>query len=215
MARSFSLLKRRPGYVDLGIPTRAGIGSYQFFAVSNFDGTPVQFDTVPLTGKASASVPEVPVAPQAFRNYTRFVFNPADYTALSGASPTITDDKPMWLYIKPVTIAGSVGSAEALHLILPYDSSPNRMVTLSGTVPGSSLELQLPGQCFDLFANSQSGHPILLGFEPNAPQINISIITTTAVPFKSVESGFSQLFVQGSGGTAVLNATFALRQPAR
>lgn len=216
MARSISLLRRRPHLIDLGVRTRENVSRYKFAYATNFDASFTQFAVVSAAGYRSPSVPEVPMAFSSNRPYTRFLFDPADYVT-SGMDAN--DEIPLWIRITPVNLAGADGSAEAMHLILPYSSTPDRTVALAGTAAAGadiseSLELQLPGQCFDLFAQTDGATALKLAFEPKGSEVDVLPVPSTFTNYKS-NSGFSQMFIRGAGTDTTFSMTFALRQPSR
>lgn len=216
MARSLSLLRRRPHLIDLGIRTRANVARYKFEYALNFDASFTQFATVPATGYRSSSVPEVPIAASSHRGYTRFLFDPADYV---GVGMDVNDATPIWVRIIPVSLAGVDGAAEAMHLILPYSSTPDRAVVLAGTAAGGaniseSIELQLPGQCYDLYAQTDGATALKVAFENPGAELDVLPVPSTFMSYKS-QSGFSQLFIRGAGVDTTFSMTFALRQPSR
>lgn len=207
MARSLSLVRRRANLVDITIAARANVASYKFYAMSNYDGTPTLFDTVPIYGKRSATVVDSSYGEQ-FKNLTRFLFNPADYS--------LTDTSPIWLQIKQVATDGTVETDfEAAQLILPYSSQPNRPVVLKGSAPSGtsitdSLELQLPGQCNNLVLQVDGATDMQIAFEPGGPEQRVPALSTEFTNFETVYPAFTQLFVRGDGGASSFSATMRL-----
>ena len=204
MARSLSLVRRRTNLIDLTLQARPGIGSYQFFSTTNFDFASVLFETVPAYGKASSTVANNSYGDGNYKNQTRFLFNPADYA--------LNDASPIWIQIAPVTVAGVVGATEALHLILPYNSQPNRSVVVAGTAPNAadvagSLELQLPMQCNNMRVQVDGIPNLHLAFDRSGPE---QIVTSVVAVSKTFDS-FYQVFVRGAGATTAFNLTAALR----
>lgn len=204
MARVLSVIRRKLKLVDLTLRSRAGVKEYQFFALSNFDGSATQFETVPADGKRSKTAPE-PATASGFRGLTRFLFNPDDYTASVAA---VDDTKPFFIQIKQVGHDGVVGSAEAMHMILPPSSSVHTPFFLAGTVPQGAaianlLEIQLPfsSKSFTVTnAEAGGGHNLNLAMDPSGPE-------TVLAPQGSYVSTFglvSAVFVRGIGGTAAV-----------
>lgn len=209
MARSLSLLRRRANLVDLSLQARPGVASYQFWWAANFDGAPALFETVPAAGKRSKTVAEFGYGDGNYRGQTRFLFNPADYSGLD-------DSKPLWLQIKPVSSAGVVGAAEALHLVLPYSSQPNRPVVLQGGVPAgagiaNSLELQLPAQCWNPQVQVDGTADLYLAFEPGGPEYRVPSLQNEYTTLGTTYASFSQLFLRGQGGSTVISLMASLR----
>lgn len=216
MARSLSLLRRRPHLIDLGIRVRENVSRYKFEYASNFDASFTEFATIQATGYRSVSVPEVPIADSSHRGYTRFLFDPADYV---DEGLDVNDATPLWIRVTPINLAGVEGDPEARHLILPYSSTPDRTVVLAGTAAGGaniteSIELQLPGQCFDLYAQTDGATVLKIAFERPGSELDVLPVPSTFMSYKS-NSGFSQMFIRGAGTDTTFSMTFALRQPSR
>jgi len=213
MSRSLSLLRRRLNLVDLSLQARPGIGSYQFYKSINFDVAFTLFDTIPASGKASATVAQTGYADSNYRGQTRFLFNPTDYS--------IDDIKPFWVQIKQVSLAGVVGPAEAMHLVLPYSSQPNRTVALSGGAPtgttiADSLELQLPMQCNNLRVQTDGATDLLIAFEPGGYEQRVPSLQNQFTDYNKVYDSFYQLFVRGNGGATTFSASMrAISSPAQ
>lgn len=211
MSRSLSLYRRRANLIDLTIPVRDGVKSYEFYSATNFDGTYTKFDTIPASGKASKSMSDLAIdGSSKFRGFTRFLFNPDDYT--------LDDKKPIWVSIKQITTGGTTGSAEAGQLILPYSSTPNRPVILSGTAPHgatitSSLEIQLPHQCQSASIKcNDAGVSLYVAFEPGGTEYKVlSSVDALGYEFRIVYESITQLFVRGDTAVAGFDAVFSMR----
>ena len=202
MARSLSLVRRCVNLIDLSLQQRPGVASYKFFWASNFDGSFVQFDTVPAAGKRSATAANTSPG-WGNRNLTRFIFNPADYS--------IPDNAPIWIQIQAVTVAGVVGPSEAMHLVLPYSAEPNRPLVLKGVVPeaadiATSLEMQLPMQCINIQVqvDGEGGPAQKIG---NVDMTSSALYNTEATVTGSTDITLSTLYGTGSldGETIILN----------
>ena len=202
MARSLSLYRRRVGVVDLNLRQRAGIASYNFQAAANFDGTFTTFQNVPSYGFRSNGVPDISVADSQFRGLTRFLFNPSDYTV---AVPAVDDTKPFWVRIQPITNAGIVGAAEAMHLILPYSSTLNRALNLAGSVPNTALELQLPGNVNNALFQVNDTNNLFVAFEPNGAEFQVPSLINEFTTFETTYQTFSQLFLRGSSSPTLIS----------
>lgn len=205
MARPLSLRRRRANLVDLTLPVRAGVISYQFQSATNFDGSFTTFDTVSSSGKASKSVGDMAYEPGGFRGLTRFVFNPTDYA--------LDDTKPLWVRIRPITSAG-VGTAEAAMLVLPYLNVQNRTVVIAGTAPtgadqAAALELQLPGRCTD-FVFKSGAESLLLSFEAGGSEIGVFESATFNYTMSLRNQTSSQIFVRSAGAPIVFEAIMTL-----
>jgi len=214
MARSLSLYRRRAGIIDLTLPVRAGVASYNFQFATNFDGSYTTFQNVPSNGLISTTASDPASDSSGFRGLTRFLFNPADYTA---AFPTLLDTVPLWIKIVPISTAGVTGTAEAGQLILPYSSTPDRPVNISGSAPSAvsiagSLEIQLPRQCRNLqIQNNDTTNPMFVAFEPGGSEFEVFALASKFTNFGFTYPVVTQLFVRGSGGTVTFNATMSIR----
>jgi len=206
MARNLSVYRRRAGLVDIIFPARPGAKSYQFEAASNWDAVMNPFQVVPARGFRSLSVPDLGMADSQFRGKTRFTFNPADYTV---SVPAVDDSKPFYIRIVQTDWDGTVHTAEAQHLILPYSPAPNRPLVLKGTAPAGatiadSFEVQLPMQCRNFRFQTDGVTDALVAFEPSGPEIRVPSLS---VEFTTVESTFpsgTQLFLRGDGVATVI-----------
>ena len=207
MARSLSVFRRRPKVVDLNLRARPGIKEYQFKAAANFDAAFILFDTVPFGGKMSAGIVDSGPDNGQFRGLTRFIFNPADYTA---TVPAVDDTKPFWISIAPVTFAGVVGPAEAPHLILPFSSTPNRGYNLTGTVGTGVTELQLPLQTSSSLIEVDGVDNMFISFEPDSYEFRIPSLASDFMNFQNSFPTFSQLFLRGSSAATVFHGSFRL-----
>ncbi len=209
MARSLSLYRRRTNLVDLTLRSRPGIGSYVFQRATNFDGSFSDFETVPASGKASKSVQDLAIrGSSSFRGQTRFSFDPSDYS--------IDDSKPFYVRIKQVPVNGSVGSAEAMHMILPYAASPNRPVVLNGTAAAGStvndsLEIQLPHQCENLQIEVTGNTDLMVAFEPGGTEFRVPALSVSFTNLSLIAPLVTQLFIRGAGVDTTFNAIMSLK----
>lgn len=86
MARSLSLLRRRPNLVDLGVRRRASVASYDVQVATNFDAVFTDLASFPAAGKMSASVVESASDRGSHRGWSRLVFSPSDYLTVVGTA---------------------------------------------------------------------------------------------------------------------------------
>lgn len=127
---------------------------------------------------------------------------------------TFDDTKIFFLRIKQIQNDGTVGPFEAMHVVLPYSSTPNRGFSLVGSVPqaanlSSSLEIQLPMQCNEWgIVNTNNIIPLVLSFEPGMNEVVISPKST--FEYRRVYTKITQLFIRGDGGDADLSAMFTV-----
>lgn len=215
MTRSISVYRRKPGLVDLLVRRRTGKTGFRFSASANFDAAFTNFAVVPNHGIKSPSVPDVHAAGvgSQFRDQTRFVFDPADYTATAAA---LVDTNPFFLRIEPRNPDGTFGSPEAMHLIMPPPVEPNRAISLRGTIPSgatlaNSLEIQLPGQCNDFDILNDGATIMFAAFHPTGGEYQIDPVSTSFRAFEQFTTSISQIFLRGSGGTTTASMVFTLR----
>lgn len=227
MARYLSLYRRRNNLIDVNlqsgtgsfIAARANAASYDFQASANFDGSYTTFQNVPASGGfRSASVPDVGFDGEQFSqsripHLTRFLFCPSDYI---GAVPAVNDLSPIWLRIIQHNLDGSSNAAEAGHLILPYSSTPNRPLMISGTAPSettiaSSLELQLPMRTNNVQIQNNGAVPLMVAFEPNGPEFPINPVSIDFVNLYTTYPSVSMMLVRGSGGSCQFNVIGAIQ----
>lgn len=201
MARSFSLLRRRASLVDIGIRVRSSVSAYKIKAATNFDGVFSLIETVQANvGKRSANAVESPTSDSHYRHYTRFTFNPSDYS--------LTDTGQIWLTVTPVDLAGADGAEEARHLVLPYSAQPDRAFVVAGTAPTTTpMELQLPHQVTSASFLNAAAVPLKVGFDAGGAELSIAASGSLNTTYPA----FSQMFVYGSGGTAAFSMVASLR----
>jgi hypothetical protein len=212
MPRSISVSRRRANLVDLTVRRRPGVRAFQFKAAANFDAAFTLFETVPNVGVRNGP-PDIGPDAACFKDQVRFLFNPDLYTA---TAPGCVDANPFFILIAPVSDAGVVGSDEAMHLLLPYSSAPNRPVVLQGNIPSgaglaNSIEIQLPMQCNDFDIQNDGGADLYVAFERPGFEYRVQPVTTAFKTFEQTYTSVSQLFLRGAGGATVMSATFTLR----
>lgn len=210
MARTISVTRRRANLVDMCLPTRANVASYQVFGSSNFDVATTQFATFPATGFRSKTVPDIGMADSQWRGLTRFLFNPADYTTVLAA---IDDTKPFWIQLKQVGVDGTVGAAEGLTLIPPYMGSGYVPLVVKGSAAAgaalaNSQEINLPGYAKSItLTNNEAvaGNSLFVAFSPLGPEITIPATTSYANLFGETPT----LYIRGGGGAVAFQASFS------
>lgn len=207
MARSFSVYRRLPGILDLTIRSRPGVKEYQFKAATNFDAAFNLFQVVPAAGMVSYTIPNVGTYDSQFRNLTRFAFNPNDYTL---AVPAVSDSKPFWIRVAPVDFSGVVGPDEAMHLVLPFSSTPSRAYNISGSLGVAVTELQLPYNTSNPIVEVNGANNVYMAFEPNSYEFKVPSLGTEFSDYRAAFQTFSQLFLRGSADPTVFFASFRL-----
>lgn len=213
MPSSISVVRRRVGLVDLTVRQRTGVTGFRFSAASNFDGSFTAFQTVPNYGLRSLSVQTKNEAiGDQFRGQCRFVFSPLDYTA---SFPAVRDDIPFYVRIEPQNADGTFGPAEAMQIVLPYDTAPNPAVILhgiaTGVIPSAAVEINLPGLCNDFtIRNVSTGANLFVSFAHGTatgaagPEYLIGPVGILEMDYANA----SRLFVRG--GTAAAAEMYAV-----
>ena len=90
MPRTFSLLRRRPGLVDLTVPRSPGVVAYNFWAAANFDEAFTFFQTVPVGGFLDSNIFNYEYPDNRYKGVTRFFFDPNSYTDTVTINSTIS-----------------------------------------------------------------------------------------------------------------------------
>ena len=211
MARTLSIIRRKPNLVDLTTPRRSGVIGFRFSFATNFDAPFTPFQVVrnqgmkvlrpPVSG--GPRTPDVSSGKQR-KNFVGFIFDPTEYG--------ITDTAPFFIRVEPETSPGVFGAAEAIHLILPYSSTPDRPIVLSGTVPAgatlaNSLEIQLPYQCNNWEIDNIGINYLCFASNPLGDEFSIP----TGAIFEQTYSPVSQIFIRGVGGATTLTSVFTLQ----
>jgi hypothetical protein len=89
MARTFSLLRRKPELVDLTIPKQTGVASLNFYAAPNFDEPFVFFANVPSGGRLGSGVYNFEYPDNRYKGTTRFYWNPDIYGPIATLNSVI------------------------------------------------------------------------------------------------------------------------------
>lgn len=193
---------------------RPGVRAFRFKAATNWDaGAFTAFQDVPTYGIRSASVPDSSYGVGRFDHAHRFLFNPADYSV---AVPAVVDDAPIYVRVAPIDDAGVVGADEAIHVILPYNSAPNRPFVMQGTVPigaalANSLEVQLPMSCNDFDFSNDGAADLFVAFERPGGEYRVQPASTAFKSFEQTFTAVNQIFVRGAGGTTTVSIAFTIR----
>lgn len=209
--RDFTVIRRRPNYLDIITPKRVNVAGYRLQAATNFDQS---FTTI-LTASIGSGYLDPSINPSVIssvnnNDHIRIVFNPNTFTGTAG----ITDTKQFWLRFVPVDFAGSAGTAGARGLILTdSDRIGNSRMQIAGTAPqgaavANSLQLDLPCAAQDFYIkneNAAAGNALYVSTTPNGAEIQVSGQET----MKAFDGMVSTLYVRGSGGTAAFSASFS------
>lgn len=201
MSRNFSVNRRRANLVDLLLPLNENTVGYEFFYASNFDGSYTSIATVPSSGLSSPTVASVPDVPGQYRGYTRFMFNPVDYT--------IDDKKPFFLKTKSYSKVGADVSDTSHHLILPYNTTPNRSVTIHGSVGASDTNILLPQQCSNFLFQVKTGN-LLVELDPGGGYFLAPNLTTYGFDWAMAFPASDQMTVKSDTTTSEFYASMRL-----
>jgi len=209
MARSFSIIRRRKGIVDLLTPKQPNVKGYRLQGAANFDGS---FTTL-MTADISSGFLDPTINPAVLhsvnnRDHIRIVFNPDTY---NGAG--VFDSKNFWLKFVPLDFSGTPGTPSPATLVLTdsehYGTS---RILISGTAPqGAALanaqQLDLPFTTQDLYIKNEEatgGRNLYIavlasgGEQQVAPQETLTIF----------HGPTDTLLVRGVGGTVAFSASF-------
>ncbi len=212
MPKVISISDRKPLRVDAQVRNRSDVYALQFQASSNWDGVFTPFETVNKHGKMSRTVIDPGSIGSQFRDQTRFLFNPNDYTT---TVPAVNDDLPFWIKIAPVSRAGVVGTAGDPHLVLPFKAIANRSFNINGVAPNvtaaNAIEIVLPFQCNNISLKVTGANDLLFSFDRNGYEYIVSPETTNYTNFEKAFASFSSIFVRGSGGVTNFYANISLR----
>lgn len=207
MPRVFSLNRRRKNLLDITIPSKAGIGSYQFAVSNNFDGMFSDFQVVPSAGYRSRSVVESAQSSLGFRGLTRFLLDPDDYVMMH---PELDDTKPFWFTVAEIPYGGAAGTPSAPHLVLPYNTTPNLGFNIAGSVSGSVTEIQLPMLVSNIIIDVVGPDDLNLAYEENGTIFTIPVNAGLDIEYWSTYHTTGQLFLSSSGMDTEFKAAFRL-----
>lgn len=209
--RDFTVIRRRPNYLDIITPKRVNVAGYRLQAATNFDASFTTILTAPISsGYLDPAINPTMISGINANDQIRIVFNPNTFTGTAG----IVDSKQFWLRFVPVDFSGSAGTAGARGLIVTDgERIGNSRMVIAGTAPqgaavANSLQLDLPcaGQDFHIKNQEASGGRALwVSIVPNGPEIQVSPQET----MKAYDGMISSLFVRGEGGTVSFSATFS------
>jgi hypothetical protein len=209
--RDFTVIRRRPNYVDIITPKRAGVYGYRLQAATNFDAS---FTTI-LTASIGSGYLDPNINPSKINainamDQIRIIFDPNTFTGTA----SITDAKQFWLRFVPVDAAGSAGTPGAVGLIVTDgERIGNSRMQIAGTAPqgaavANSLRIDLPCSAQDFYIkneNAAAGNALFVSTQALGPEIQVSGQET----LKAYDGTISSLYVRGSGGTAAFSASFS------
>jgi len=207
MNRIFSVIRRRPGIVDVLTPRVNGVEGYRFKAATNFDAVFGTIFTSPKFGfMDTVGVDQRKIEAQPTRDQVRMVFNPATYA--------LTDTQHFWLKLFHVDGAGVETAVSAPTLVLPDDTQflhrgighiLIRGSAPSGATVASSLQLDLPRLLTDWrILNEESARDAYVAFEPGGPEFRLKQ-NSTLPQYLTFTGQSASILVRGDGGTATLS----------
>ncbi len=216
MNRLFSVIRRRPNYIDVVTPFVYGSDGYRLKWATNFDGSfstvltstnigfvdpninPNVIDAQPLGGSAS----------NGGRN-VRIVFNPATYG--------ITDTSSFWLQFVR-TVGGVEQTPGAPTLILPDSANHGvGIVTIHGNAPNAatsagSLQIDLPRVMEDFHIHNEDGsNNLFLSTEQSGAETQLR--PDTFSQFSQMRAAQGSIWVRGGGGVVAFSARMTLAFP--
>lgn len=215
MNRLFSMLRRRPNYVDLLIPrTSSTVDGFRIQKASNFDGSFTTMFTATNTGYVDPAINPWMIDAQnigasSFGPSVRVVFDPATYS--------LVDTKSFWLRYVPVT-GGVAGTAGAPTLVLPPTANHGLGINVirgqapSGADSTASLQLDLPRLMHDFrIHNEDATNPLFVSFEQDGAEVQLK--AGAEEQMTSMFGTQGSLWVRGSGGAVNFSATFTAAFP--
>ena len=190
------------------IPDTGPVSGYSVAASSAFNGSYSEFQVVPYkVGYRSASAVISSISDGIFKSYSRFLFDPSDY---AGSVPAVSDLKPIWIKIAPVSVTGDVGTYSAAQLLLPYSSVPNRVLNVNGTIGSSTVEIQLPYDCNAASIQVEGSDYMTVAFEPDGDTFRVDGVTASGTPLSTTFPTFNQVFITGSDTSVTFSMSVRL-----
>jgi hypothetical protein len=203
MNRMFSIIRRKPGLVDMVIPLQGGgVDSYELKAAANFDGVYAVIITCDNHGYMDPAVAYTNVhVPQA-GNHARVIFSPASFS--------LVDTAPIWLVLTPYI--GAVAQPPSGRLLMLPKANETVSIAIAGTAPNAatiagSWQLDLPRLCDDLRVHNQdsSSKDLLLAFDPAGPEVAVS--PSPLMQQVAIYGTNPLIMVRGDGATVKFSAT--------
>ncbi|MFA5387355.1 MAG: hypothetical protein WC322_03075 [Candidatus Paceibacterota bacterium] len=203
MTREFSVIRRRPGILDIITPRRTGVDGYRIEWAANFDVAFTTLVTSSINGYVDDSLRDMAHAIAAGNN-VRIIVNPADHT--------ITDTKPFWLRFVPV-VGGVPGTPGNSGLILP-DASGRAVCVIAGNAPNAatitgSIQLDFPRLVEDLRIVNNGSNSLFVAPVDSDAEFEIKS-GGTQIPFTNLRGAIPGIRVRGGGAVVAFQATFTL-----
>ena len=210
--RLFSILRRKPGLIDLITPIRPQSEAVESYRLKT-DTTPggafaTTCMTAPRTGKVDPAVAGPQHVIQPGEN-VRLIFKPSNFS--------LSDTDAFWIKLVYVDIANAemvTPAPGAPTLVLPPFTGPVQ-TGFTATAPvgagfANSLQLDLPRAMENVrILNTDGANPLFVAFDPGGPEMEI--------PFGKELVGFFGLvptmFVRSTGGAVKFTTTFTYATP--
>lgn len=207
MSRDFSVIRRRPNFVDLYTPVQAGVDGYRLDTAANFDSVFTARFTGTVNGFVDGNIPLATLYAQpsyaissSGLGRARFTFDPATYS--------ITDTKQFWIRLTPVT-AGVPGTPGAPFPIEQYHTGNRPLFFMAGAAPSgaavaNSLEINLPEAMTTLnIISLDAATTLWVALDKNGPEIRVDPLARVSDFFGNQ----SVIYVRGDGSTANFQIT--------
>lgn len=213
MKRVFSVLRRKPGFVDVLVPLVSGVDGYRIKAATNWDAASA---TVVTSGPYGYVDPElrdtVASTPDNRADAIRIVFKPSKYS--------LSDTGPLWLQLAYVIggveqNAASATPPSAITLVGPTSAPYNAMQVFTGNAPNgaafaNALQIDLPRQVDNLkVSNTDDTTGLYVAFQEEGPEVPVS----AGKEISSIYGTISSLWVRGSGASVPIVVTFSYANP--
>jgi hypothetical protein len=206
--RDFSVIRRRPNFVDILTPKRSGVEGYRFLAASTFNGPfTLIFTASASSGHLDSTIDRMVINVVNNKDHVRVVFDPDNYAAIAG----IDDAKHVWIQFQTIDPVGVLGIPGPPTLILPDDERASATTSIRGVAPsgadiGDSITINFPyGMREVTLHNEENATPLFVSMTQTGPEVRIS--SGDARVFRS--GLVSGLTVRGGGAAAVFTATMS------
>jgi hypothetical protein len=203
MNRTFSVIRRRPNYVDFITSIVPSVVGYRLKWAANFDGAFADVFTTTNVGMRDASINPAVIDVQQTQGRVRVVFDPANYS--------IPDDLPFWIKLYHVDNLGAETAVSAATLLLPESAHHGiPQVTLHGTAPSApnssgALQLDFPRLMTDFrIHNEEAATALYVSTEEGGAEQRLD--KDTSPQYTNFSSTLSSIWVRGGGGTATFSA---------
>lgn len=215
-SRLFSVLRHKPGIVDMIIPNRPNVDGFIIKSAANWDGS-----FTALSGFPAKISPESGWIDADLRggahvgmggDHTRVIFKPSNHG--------LSDTGPLWLQVACTvggveqTLPGTNGPG-APTLILGVNDAPTAMQAIAGTTRTlASLaladQIDFPRLVENVRIVNNGTNDISIAFNPEGPEVTIKGNGGELTGFHGT---VSSIFVRTGTGTSAFTATFTIANP--